>query len=483
MFRLIAPILALPFIVVATATTSISIAQTTHPFCQQSDSDSDGDGWGWEHSQSCRVPTHFTTNCVDPDGDGYGWDGTKTCLINSASTSPNNSSATYHCIDTDGDGYGWNGTQTCLVTPAATADASVCVDPDGDGFGWDGSQTCSAQPTVGVADTTTPLSNDYMCEDPDGDGFGWDGTKTCLVSPSTTAETSICVDPDGDGFGWDGTQTCSAQPTVTMTGSSTSQATDYVCDDPDGDGFGWDGAQTCTVTYTIQQGDISGVTDVILMMGQSNALGENTQVDLNQDSPDSRTIVWTQFDDWQTGNLCTQMWQKAWFPWRGGICSNHPAFQIAKHIVERDPARKVAVIPTGTAGKPIRWWDANGIADQLVNATVQTALASLGRPTVDLIAWSQGEADHGNEVEWFLKLNDLISRLRQRPWFDANSGQFIAQETKKSSINLKVRELGSDGDPLTDWVPASDQPTKDGVHWSGSALRTISDRIATKYVY
>ena len=212
--------------------------------------------------------------------------------------------------------------------------------------------------------------------------------------------------------------------------------------------------------------DTTGITDVVLMMGQSNALGEDTRVNMTEDAPDPRVIVWTQFDNWQIGNLCTQKWQKAWFPWRGGTCSNHPAFQIAKHIVELDSSRRVAVIPTGTAGKPIRWWDANGIADLKVNATVVTALNSLGRSKVDLIAWSQGEADHGNEDVWLVKLNDLISRLRARPWFDANQGQFIAQETKTSSVNITVKQLASDGDPLTDWVQASDQPTKDGVHWS-----------------
>ena len=84
---------------------------------------------------------------------------------------------------------------------------------------------------------------------------------------------------------------------------------------------------------------------------------------------------------------------------------------------------------------------------------------------------------------WKLKLDDLISRIRQRPWFDASRSQFIAQETKWSSVNLKVRELGSDGDPLTDWVAAADQPTKDGVHWSGAAIRVIGERFANKYVY
>ncbi len=323
-----------------------------------------------------------------------------------------------------------------------------------------------------------PSAVSAACIDSDGDGYGWDGVKTCLISPSgsapaAAASNSVCIDSDGDGYGWDGTDTCLVSATVTSS----------ACIDSDGDGFGWDGHRTCLVTPQVVTTNSDPVTDVILMMGQSNALGENTQVNLADADVDARVIVWTQFDDWQIGNLCTQMWQKAWFPWRGGVCSNHPAFQIARHIVELDASRKVAVIPTGSAGMPIRWWDANGIEDQKVNAVVQAALASLGKTKVDLIAWSQGESDHGNEQAWKLKLDDLIARLRQRPWFDASQGQFIAQETKWSSVNSKVRELGNDGDPLTDWVEAADQPTKDGVHWNAAAIRVIGERFARQYVY
>jgi len=378
--------------------------------------------------------------------------------------------------DLDGDGWGWENSASCRIVGPATTNTQ-CIDSDGDGYGWDGTTTCTvgSQSTVsqssGQSSGQSNVLGSGICVDSDGDGYGWDGTATCEVNP-VVASSSACIDSDGDGYGWDGTTTCQVASVAATS-----------CIDTDGDGYGWDGTTTCTVGVTPPpSGNPTDVTDVILMMGQSNALGENTQVDLNQDSVDSRVIVWTQFNGWQIGNLCTQKWQKAWFPWRGGLCSNHPAFQIAKHIVELDGSRKVAVIPTGSAGKPIRWWDANGIADALVNATVQTALGSLGKSQVDLIAWSQGEADHGNESAWKLKLDDLISRLRQRPWFDASQGQFIAQETKWSSVNSKVRELGTDGDPLTDWVQASDQPTKDGVHWSAAALRVISERFANEYI-
>jgi len=443
----------------------------------------------------------FAQQCVDSDGDGYGWDGFDTCTVLQAVSNPaaNNT----ECVDVDGDGYGWDGFDTCTVSQ--TTNTSVvnsipvtnnneCVDFDGDGYGWDGFDTCTVSQAASIpAANNNSVANGMECIDVDGDGYGWDGFNTCTVSQAVSAPVANnpvnneCIDVDGDGYGWDGFDTCTVAQAASNFVGGNSQ-----CIDVDGDGYGWDGVDTCIVQAVAVTPVVSvatatpspdAITDIILMMGQSNALGENTQVDMSQDSADSRIIVWTQFNDWQVGNLCTQKWQKAWFPWRGGICSNHPAFQIAKHIVELDGSRRVAVIPTGTAGMPIRWWDANGIADQQVNATVLAALASLGEIEVDLVAWAQGESDHGNENAWKLKLDDLISRIRQRPWFDAGRSQFIAQETKWSSVNLKVRELGSDGDPLTDWVAAADQPTKDGVHWSGAAIRVIGERFANKYVY
>ena len=320
----------------------------------------------------------FAQQCVDSDRDGYGWDGFDTCIVSQAVSNlvANNN----ECVDVDGDGYGWDGFDTCTVLQTANTsvtnsipvtNSNECVDVDGDGYGWDGFDTCTVSQAVSIpAANNNSLANGMECIDIDGDGYGWDGFDTCTVSQATSTPvannpvSNECIDVDGDGYGWDGFDTCTvAQPASNFVGGNSQ------CIDVDGDGYGWDGVDTCivqavAVTPVVPVATATpspdAITDIILMMGQSNALGENTQVDMSQDSSDSRVIVWTQFNDWQVGNLCTQKWQKAWFPWRGGICSNHPAFQIAKHIVELDGSRRVAVIPTGTAGMPIRWWDANG---------------------------------------------------------------------------------------------------------------------------
>jgi len=391
---------------------------------------------------------------------------------------------------------------TTLLAQSHPSCLSALSDADGDGWGWESGASCIVDATSGI----TPF-----CEDTDGDGWGWDGMQTCVVSVSPVVTTptgsnnnvtgnntlSACVDSDGDGWGWDGTQTClmPAGPTITPQGGGPTPGNNQngpntACVDDDGDGFGWDGTSTCVasrvppVPPATTPGVVAGVTDVILMMGQSNALGEDTSVQPNSlDSPDNSIIVWTEFDGWQVADLCSQIWQKGWFPWRGGVCSNHPAFQIAKNIVNSNQSRKVALIPTGMAGKPISWWDDGAIAYVLAKAQAEAALSNLpGHDEVTFVAWSQGEADHGAETIWFNKLNNLISRLRNESWVDSQSTVFIAQETKDSSVNSKLSLFDTDSDSLTHWIPASDLPTKDGLHWSAPALRELGSRYAAKYL-
>lgn len=378
----------------------------------------------------------------DLDGDGWGWENQSSCIVNNTNSSttttlPSNSSKP--CIDEDGDGWGWNGTASCI--------------PD----------------STGATTTTTAPSGSRPCIDEDGDGWGWDGVKSCIPG-ATGATTTTTSSPSGS------TSTTTTSPSIAGP-----------CVDEDGDGYGWDGVKSCTPEGNENDNNntsiTSGITDIVVMMGQSNALGHDTKVNLSLDSPNDRVIVWTEFNGWQVADLCTQKWQNGWFPWRGGLCSNHPAFQIAKAIVNDEPNKKVAFIPTGYSGKPISFWDPEGPAYVAAKLHVEEALAELPAGSkVNLIAWSQGEADHGSEDNWYNKLVNLIFRLRGETWFDAQNSVFIAQETKWASVNTRVKDLASDNDSLTDWIPAEDLPTKDGVHWSGDSLRELGKRYSAKYL-
>jgi len=332
---------------------------------------------------------------------------------------------------------------------------------------------------VAQSHPTCPDDSYFTVIGGNGIQYGWFENATCVADDpvdqmpdtnSTPYFVAECIDTDGDGWGWNGTRSC-------VRG----------CYDGNDDGWGWDGRFGCRVSPSVtpRAEIVAGVTDVVLMAGQSNALGERTTVEYpGKDSPTPKVIVWSEFNGWQVADLCFQVWDKGFYPWSNGDCSNHPAFQIARHIVEIDPSRKVAIIPTGTGAMPISWWDRGSVEMLSIDSKVTAALDSLvDNPYVDFIAWSQGESDHQREDLWFIKLNDLINRFRETDWFDSSSGIFIAQETAASSVNERVRDLGEvDNDPLTDWVAASDLKTMDGVHWSGDSLREIGERFAERYL-
>lgn len=329
------------------------------------------------------------------------------------------------------------------------------------------------------------------CIDADGDGWGWTGTASCRIDQHIVNEIKTdlkqCVDSDGDGWGWNGTESCRiSQSKPRLPPVTTLSKTAAQCVDTDNDGWGWNGISSCTVKREIDvkaTGNIDGITDVIVMMGQSNALGNQTLVNLEHDYADERILAWTKNEGWQVANLCTQVWRGTWHPWQGGRCSNHPAFQIAKGIVAKDSSRKVALIPAGDAGKPISSWNENASSLILARQRIESALDKLPEiNTIDLIAWSQGESDHGNEHNWYNSLTDLIYRLQQENWVDAGSTKFIAQETAWSSVNEVVHWLDSDNNPLTGAITASDQPLKDVAHFTGDALRVIGRRYADKYL-
>lgn len=325
------------------------------------------------------------------------------------------------------------------------------------------------------------------CIDTDGDGWGWTGSASCRIEQHVVEEVKPelkqCVDTDGDGWGWNGTESCivqsKPQPTIPI-------KTTGLCVDTDNDGWGWNGISSCTIKREIEAettAHIDGITDVVVMMGQSNALGNQTLVNLEHDYADERILAWTKNDGWQIANLCTQVWRGTWHPWQGGSCGNHPAFQIAKGILAKDDSRKVAIIPAGDAGQPISSWNENGSSLILARQRIESALDKLPQINhVNLIAWSQGESDHGNEHNWYNSLTDLIYRLRQENWVDAASTKFVAQETAWSSVNDVVHWLDSDNDPLTGAITASDQPLKDVAHFTGDALRVIGRRYADKYI-
>jgi len=134
---------------------------------------------------------------------------------------------------------------------------------------------------------------------------------------------------------------------------------------------------------SINNGDmLSQVTDVILTAGQSNAAGNQTfyQQNLDVDKQHNQILAWTMpingSPQWQIADPSTQTWH-GFFPRHPNYRNipnsrafNHPAFQIAKNIVRKDPCRVVALIATAAPGMPISHWlgDNNDSRYDLVDA-------------------------------------------------------------------------------------------------------------------
>ncbi len=387
--------------------------------------------------------------------------------------------------------------------PLCVSDAS---DPDGDGWGFERGQSCRVQ---------------ALCIDTDGDGWGWDGANSCLMSEfySKFYVTAPCVDSDGDGWGWDGYRSCriaeyelakAAEPTIAESG----------CLDFDGDGWGWDGVQSCIVEAQsepkiepspatelsqcskVNSGDYPMtdlVTDVVLTAGQSNAAGNKTVYDpshpLDRRSP--RILAWTQKNQWEIADPQTQVWNAGRFPKSPGSNGfNHPAFQIARSIVQQDDCRVVAIIASSASGMAISHW-LNDVDDHFTTITnrVSSALAQLpNKSAVDMIWWMQGESDnHPDHQGYFAQLRRLVDLFRAQPWFDA-SRYFLANETGWfDNANRGIRLLATDSDNNTNYSanPVSLYPNEtlhitsedELVHFNETALRIIGDLVRDEYLY
>lgn len=283
--------------------------------------------------------------------------------------------------------------------------------------------------------------------DSDGDGYGFENGRSCIVPQSNIDNRTDELDPPAPAF---------IQPPIA----------EYIDETPI---------------------NLDRVTDVILTAGQSNAFANETRFEPfahAEDRLDSRILVWTQFDGWKTANPMTQIWEHDDFPaqpWDATLASNSPGFQIARAIVDADPNRVVAFIPTSAPGKPIYHWRLGGQPYNDIKQRVESAINELPHKAhVDLIWWMQGEAD-GNDSEYYRNsLADLINNWRSEPWYGPDK-HFIANETASFEVNQVFRDLRYNADPYSDYSMAEGLATSDGVHFLSDSIRLIGNRVQQVY--
>lgn len=363
----------------------------------------------------------------------------------------------------------------------------TCTDPlsdmDGDGFGWENRASCR----VGVS----PIKNCTRTDsDPDGDGFGWENGRSCVVGsiPGRANCQRSDSDPDGDGFGWENGRSCIVQAVTT---EEKYPIRFPACSDRkydvDSDGFGWENSTTCT-SHNSGDGGIS-ITDLVLVTGQSNALGAETALydsasfDSNLDSPVKRVYVYTN-TGWGIASL-RQIWDLNWYP-RADIDknpANNFAFHFAKNVALQDPQRVVGFILVTAPGEQISYWDKGQLFYAKIQRKVSRALNALPQKTqVDAILWHQGESDYYDTDYYANKLERLIANFRNESWV-ASTAPFICGETYNSPVNTRLTALNSDSDPNTACASSNDLLTVgDDIHFSAKSLRTLGFRYSAKYL-
>lgn len=236
-------------------------------------------------------------------------------------------------------------------------------------------------------------------------------------------------------------------------------------------------------------GNLHLVTDVILTAGQSNALADGSRFEPDihpeEDRIDARILVWTQYKGWKVANPINQIWEYDRYParlWDPVNSNNSPGYQIARAIVDADPSRVVAFIPTSTPSQSIRYWRFGEEPYNTIKRRVESALNELpSKSSVDLIWWMQGESDANADDFYRRELAALINSWRTEPW--GADKYFIANETVGFEVNRIFRELRTDGDPYTDYSEATDLPTRHpgGDHFNSRAYRIIGNRVQKIY--
>jgi len=230
-------------------------------------------------------------------------------------------------------------------------------------------------------------------------------------------------------------------------------------------------------------GNAASITELVLVTGQSNALGADTAFDPILDAPHPRAYAFTE-EGWRIADL-HQVWDLGWHP------RNHPdtdpsnnfGFHFVRTVAERRADRVIGFILVTFPGAGIEEWDYESEFYLTIRDRVAAALNELpSKATIDGILWHQGETDWEDTDLYAEKLNNLIQNFRGESWF-GEQRPFICGETAIAPVNRRLKALNIDGDPWTGCVEGEGLPTvNDDSHFSAEGLRTIGARYATKYI-
>ncbi len=305
--------------------------------------------------------------------------------------------------------------------------------------------------------------------------------KRLLISTTLIVFVSGCSGNDADLV-----EPITSDDAETLLTSSESTAT---CVDvpPENDGWGWDGSMSCRINTALPgqspEVDLSLITDVVLVTGQSNTLGSNTEVEEGLDDPSASVYAWTE-NGWDIANL-RQVWDLGWHP-RTTPDGLHPHNNFALHFgkqVVSNSDRVVAFIVLSAPGRPISHWDKDKDFYQKIRSQVADALSYLPHLNeLNAILWHQGENNWQGGEEYRVKLLELIGNFREESWYGENA-LFICGETHRAPVNIDLDTLNADDDIRTACVSSSGVGVlPDLTHFNAEGLREIGRRYGDKYL-
>ena len=351
---------------------------------------------------------------------------------------------------------------TLAITQDITTTSIVCIDtaPVGDGWGWDGSAPCRI--VSEDSPTVLPQGTNVLCVDtpPLGDGWGWNGWAACQLN--------------GDEV------TGSNQPLSEQTAVEEIAVEEIaVADTP----LSNENTITTADIEQVAPFDARDITDLILVTGQSNALGADAGFNPALDAPNERVFAFTD-QGWRVANL-DQVWDLGRYPRNAvnTIPSNNFGLHFGKRMATRLNDRVIGIVLITAPGEAISHWDSSGGFFAQTRDKVSRALNELPHKSkVDGILWHQGESDGRDRDEYSEALFELINDFRSEPWFEFEL-PFICGETASSPVNLQLQKLNQDNDPWTACIRAEGLPTLgDNSHFNAEALRTIGRRYADQYI-
>ncbi|OED42432.1 hypothetical protein AB833_07295 [Chromatiales bacterium (ex Bugula neritina AB1)] len=387
--------------------------------------------------------------CVDSSGDGWGWDGTASCRVSGATNLPAAGSNQGNAVRDESRNTG-----------GVAANTGTCIDSDNDGWGWDGTASCRVSRVTNLPASEGNQGNEVRDESRNT------GSAAATVGP--------CIDSDYDGWGWDGVKSCRITTVVNNNDTGQNGAGQSA-------GVGSESATGSAVTVTRYRP--SDITDLVLVTGQSNALGANTSYDPVLDAPHRSVFAFTN-TGWERADL-HQVWDLNWHPRNDPDTdpSNNFALHFGKRLTRIDDRRVVGFILVTAPGAAISNWSYNGEFYRKIRAKVLDAINQLPhKSSLDGVLWHQGETDARDTAAYSVSLNAVIENLRSENWFSADKPFICGEVALPGGVNNRLNALNHDGSPNTACVRGTDLPTKtDEAHFTAEALRALGKRYADQY--